>query len=127
MADRLLVDVYPVGALASIRRAWRAITARKDEFPGGGVGPQVTWSWRLGRARAEIRQMSRRATGYILARNWRALKNQFNGYLAEPTEFPPGDYRRRCGTGWTKGRALRSLRRRLPADPCRDMSTWEVR
>jgi hypothetical protein len=51
---------------------------------------------------------------HIRARNWRALKNTFNGYLAEPDEFPPGDYRRRCGTGWTRRRAMRSLYRRLP-------------
>jgi hypothetical protein len=52
---------------------------------------------------------------HVRAKNWRALKNVFNGYLAEPYEFPPGDYRRRCGTGWTKRRALRSLERRLPS------------
>lgn len=122
VADHLIVDVYPVGVLANLLRAWRYLTARK--FP---ATLQVSWRWRLGRAWTELRYARQSVGRHIRARNWRALKNTFNGYLAEPLEFPPGDYRRRCGSGWIKGRALRSLRRHLPADPCRDMSTWEVR
>jgi hypothetical protein len=37
------------------------------------------------------------------------MKTFFNGYLAEPTPFPDGMHR--CGSGWTRKRALRSLRR----------------
>ena len=44
-------------------------------------------------------------------RNWRAVKNYFNGYLAEPAEMPPG--LRRCGSGWTRRRAVTDYRRRL--------------
>jgi hypothetical protein len=104
------VDIYPVGALADLRRAWRYLTIR--QFPAA-VGPP-TWAWRIDRTRTSLRYIRRTVTRHIRAGNWRALKNTFNGYLAEPDEFPPGDYRRRCGTGWTKRRALRSLHRRLP-------------
>ena len=45
-------------------------------------------------------------------RNWRAIRNHFNGYLAEPHPFPPGV--ERCGTGWTRNRSLRDLNRRMP-------------
>jgi hypothetical protein len=106
------VDVYPVGVLADLRHAWRYLTARR--FPAC-VGPPSP-AWRIARARASLRYIRRTLVRQVRARNWRALKNTFNGYLAEPREFPPGDYRRRCGTGWTKARALRSLARRLP-DP----------
>lgn len=104
------VDVYPVGVLAELRHAWRFLTARK--FPAA-VGPP-SWRWRISRARTSLRHIRRTVARHVRARNWRALKNTFNGYLAEPREFPPGDYVRRCGTGWTKKRALRSLARRLP-------------
>lgn len=42
-------------------------------------------------------------------RNWRAVKNSFNGWLAEPTPWPDG--LNRCGSGWTRRRAVASLRR----------------
>jgi hypothetical protein len=48
---------------------------------------------------------------WIKQRNWRAIKNSFNGYLAEPREWPEG--LRRCGSGWTKARAKRDLARRI--------------
>jgi hypothetical protein len=85
------VDVYAVGFLKDLQRARR--TGRWREL----LRWQRRYLWR----------QARRG-------DWRAVKNAFNGYLAEPAEFPPGDYRRRCGTGWTKARALRSLKRRLP-------------
>jgi hypothetical protein len=75
---------------------------------------QPTWSWRIERARISLWHIWRTVARQTRRRQWRDLKNTFNGYLAEPREFPPGDYRRRCGTGWTKARALRSLERRLP-------------
>lgn len=107
----LKIDVYPVGALAELARAWRYLTVR--QFPAS-VGPP-SWAWRVNRARASLRHIRQTVVRHVRARNWRALKNTFNGYLAEPFEFPPGDYRRRCGTGWTKAGALRSLDRRLPS------------
>lgn len=44
-------------------------------------------------------------------RNWRAIRNGFNGYLAEPCDWPYG--LTRCGSGWTKRRALADLKRRM--------------
>lgn len=105
------IDVYPVGALAELLRAWRYLTARR--FPAT-VGPPA-WSWRIRNARASLGHIRKVVVRHVRARNWRAMKSTFNGYLAEPYEFPPGDYVRRCGTGWTKARALRSLERRLPS------------
>lgn len=43
----------------------------------------------------------------IRRHKWRELKNEFNGFLAEPYYWP--DELIRCGSGWTKRRALRSL------------------
>lgn len=105
VAERPSIDVYPVGVLADLRHAWRYLTARR--FPAA-VGPP-TWGWRLSRARASLRHIRQTIARHVRARNWRALKNAFNGYLAEPVAFPAG--LRRCGSGWTKKRALRSLAR----------------
>ncbi len=46
------------------------------------------------------------------ARNWRAIKSSFNGYLAE-WHYPPEMRHSRCGHGWTKRRALRDLGRHI--------------
>jgi hypothetical protein len=54
----------------------------------------------------------RRELDRIKARNWRAAKNYFNGYLAEHESLGT-----RCGTGWTRGRAYRDLARHLHRDP----------
>ena len=44
--------------------------------------------------------------GQVKRRNWRAVKNYFNGFLAE-WHYPPEQSRHTtCGTGWTKKRAL---------------------
>ena len=49
----------------------------------------------------------------IKRRNWRAVRNYFNGYLAE-WHFPPEGFAHgRCGSGWTRKAALRSLGRRI--------------
>lgn len=96
------IAVYPVGWLADMIRAWRYFTHPTPPPCGRRQG------WR------ELRKSWRYTLYQLRRRNWRAVKNSLNGYLAEPEAFPPGDYRRRCGTGWTKRRALRSLKRRLP-------------
>ncbi|KXK63377.1 hypothetical protein AWW66_03425 [Micromonospora rosaria] len=90
MADR--IDIYPVGVLADLlmlRRARRY----------GALG------WALRRLAQTLRYVARRAR----AGQWREVKGAFNGYLAEPTPFPA--HLRRCGSGWTKRRAMRSLHR----------------
>lgn len=57
---------------------------------------------------------------YLLAqvrkRNWRAVRNYFNGYLAE-IHYPPESLNfYRCGRGWTRKSAASSLGRRLAED-----------
>ena len=103
------VDVYPVGWLAALLGLWRTWTTTPGRWTADQIAAARRHAWvRLqGEAQLSIRLAGKR--------EWRPLRNLFNGYLAEPDEFPAGDYRRRCGTGWTKRRALRSLHRRLPS------------
>lgn len=63
-------------------------------------------------ARRRLRSSLRREWDRIKARNWRAAKSYFNGYLAEHATLGT-----RCGTGWTRGRAYRDLARHLHRDP----------
>lgn len=58
-----------------------------------------------------LRNQWRYTLGRLRKRNWRAIRNSLNGYLAEPYQFPPGVHR--CGIGWTKGLALRSYERQV--------------
>lgn len=120
----LEIDIYPVGVLADLKSTWRALTLPTERFPAALTSP-VTPSWRINQAGYMLRHAWRTVLRQVKARKWRALKNVFNGYLAEPREFPPGDYRRRCGTGWTKRRALRSLERRLPSPDTRPLPSSE--
>jgi hypothetical protein len=77
MYEESYIEVYPVGLLSDIKR--------------GKV--------RYGVKHYLIPQIQRR--------NWRAVRNYFNGYLAE-WHFPPNESRHtRCGRGWTKRAALR--------------------
>lgn len=43
----------------------------------------------------------------VRARNWRAVRNAFNGYLAEWDYPPEGVKHYRCGRGWTKRAAFK--------------------
>lgn len=61
------------------------------------------------RVRGKFQHLKR----HLRERDWNAIKNSFNGYLAEPREWPEG--LRRCGSGWTKRRALADLKRRMRA------------
>ena len=97
MAD---VDIYPVGWLAALRSAWRYLTMPN---PGGTFSRRFWWL----NLRREWRYCVQRAR----AGNWRAVRMSFNGYLAEPNPFPEGV--RRCGSGWTRARARRSLERQI--------------
>lgn len=87
-------DIYPVGALASLLMIRRAVRDRR-------------WSIVKHYIQRE-RQTLRR---YRRNREWQNLKNHFNGYLCEPTPFPVGVTR--CGSGWTKRRAARSMDRQI--------------
>ena len=91
-----MIDVYPVGALASFRSAWARI--RNGHW-------RKTWT----PIRADLGYLAYQ----VRRRNWRAVKNNFNGYLAEPHDLPDGF--KRAGSGWTKARALRSLARHNPS------------
>ena len=67
---------------------------------------------------ADLKQhRHRRGAAYlrrqIEARNWRAVRNYFNGYLAEWHYPPEGMNHLRCGKGWTRAAARRSLGRRI--------------
>jgi hypothetical protein len=80
-STNMMIDVYPVGLL----EAWQ-----HRRIPG------KLRSWR----RYLVRQMR--------AGNWRAVRNSFNGYLAEAD----GSWgATRCGHGWTKQRATDDLLR----------------
>ena len=89
------IDVYPVGWLADIKRAWRCLTVEELHGRRGNA-------WRI------LRQRWQYTTRQAKRGNWRAVRQSFNGYLAEhPTRGT------RCGTGWTRRRALNSLARHL--------------
>lgn len=73
------VHVYPVGILAHFRQA--------------GL-------------RGGLRRSRRYLLRQIKARNWRAVRNHFNGYLAEHEH---GGHN--AGRGWTQDAALRRVER----------------
>jgi hypothetical protein len=60
-------------------------------------------------ARRMLRYRLRYPLSQARAGNWRAVRMWFNGYLAEPSEWPGS--LSRCGSGWTRGRAYRDLLR----------------
>ena len=80
----------------------------------GGHVAQITvypvgWleAWKHRRLRSTWRYVKSQAH----KRNWRAVKNTFNGYLAEVQYSTM--HHRRAGHGWTKRRALSDLGRHL--------------
>lgn len=96
------IDVYPVGWLKAILGVWRAYTRH---LPADARRPIRRHALRA--LRGQLSNTVRHARN----RRWRELKNEFNGYLAEPTPLPAG--LRRCGSGWTKRRAVRRLDRMM--------------
>lgn len=56
--------------------------------------------------RRELRRHWRYLRYQIARRNWRAVRNSFNGYLAEHDNHPHN-----CGKGWTKRAAMRRAER----------------
>jgi hypothetical protein len=97
------VDVYPVSVLAALLGVARAYgrEVRSEDAETIELVRGYAWS----RLRGEARQVRERAA----AGRWREVRNAFNGYLAEPYDFP--ERMTRCGSGWTRARAMRSLRR----------------
>ena len=53
--------------------------------------------------------------GVLRVRNWRAVRNYFNGYLAE-WHYPPEMVASRCGRGWTRKAAIRRLGKHIVRD-----------
>ena len=86
------VDVYPVGLLSDLRLLRGALKY--------GPSRRAAW-WSF------LYRFRRGTFERIYHGEWRALKNYFNGYLAEdPDPRVP-----RAGSGWTRRRALESLAR----------------
>lgn len=89
MAKLTGTDTYPVGVLRAIQTASRAIRCGR---------------WDI--ARSTVRSAVRYLKERVNERNWRAVRNSFNGYLAEHDGHPHN-----CGTGWTKRIAERRAER----------------
>ncbi|MFW5415054.1 hypothetical protein J0910_00470 [Nocardiopsis sp. CNT-189] len=86
------IDVYLVGVLAAVHKAVRGVRGGR---------------WDV--ARHHLASEGRYLARCVRERRWRALRQSFNGYLAEPDPWPEG--LTLCGRGWTRRTALRSLRR----------------
>lgn len=95
------IDVYRVGLWSDVHRA---------------IG-----EWKHS-PHPHARRRAVRNLAYWVRRSWRR-RSYWNGHLAEPTPFPEPLHR--CGTGWTRRRALRSLER-LAASAGVDLSDWEA-
>ncbi len=81
--------------------------------------------FRSARTQAHFKQQVRYAWRHIQRREWRALRNSFNGYLAEVNNTPPEVSFTRCGRGWTERAALRRLQRMLRRDnPHLTVGNW---
>ena len=78
-------DIYPVGLLHDLQVLRRRKCKR---------------NWR------KLYDELKRTYQYAFVGNWRPVKNHFNGYLAEPTNLSTFT---RCGSGWTKKRAVDSF------------------
>jgi hypothetical protein len=101
MPEQPTIGIYPVGLLADLLRDCRQIRHWR-KFRAAGGKPTL-----------HVRRTAKYLAYQARRRNWRAVKNTFNGYLAEPEPFPEGVHR--CGTGWTRRRAMRSLERHMVA------------
>jgi hypothetical protein len=86
------IDVYRVGLLAALYFDLRAVRLGFRQHP------------LLGHTRRELGYMR----GFARRGNWRAIRNACGGWHAEHAYAGT-----RCGTGWTRRRALRDLRRHL--------------
>lgn len=106
--------MYRVGALANAYRAYRYLTLPAARFTAQNITPPG-WRDRLSRAGYEISSIARTIRRHIRNRQWRDLKNNFNGWLAEPTPWPEGTGLTSCGRGWTRRAALYSLAKRVRA------------
>lgn len=91
--EKDVVDVYAVGVLRTLQVVGRALTVRHPDLRGR----------RLIIVRKSVSSQWRYIWVYcIKGRRWRALRNTFNGYLAEHRH---GGHN--AGRGWTKRAAIR--------------------
>lgn len=79
MTEESFIEAYPVGLLRDIKRKSLSYGLKR-------------YLW------VQVRR-----------RNWRAVRNYFNGYLAEWHYPPEGMRHHKCGRGWTKRAAIRRL------------------
>lgn len=83
------IDVYPVGVLSAWQRVYRAVKRHRTDV-----------------ARGILRTECRHVVSEVRKRDWRSLRNSFNGYLAEHQGCAHN-----CGRGWTKRAARRRAER----------------
>lgn len=89
MTGQTTISIYPVGVLAA---------------------------WKQRRMPRRLRREAQLLLRWAREGNWRAVRQSFNGYLAE-INYPPEDLAHlRCGRGWTKRAAASSLGRQLVRD-----------
>jgi hypothetical protein len=93
------VDVYPVGILRQLKRIRTALDPRAGHPLWGSKTPNPGW-----------RRMTIRHAAHCI-RDDAHRRSAWNGYLAEP--IVDGLRWTRCGHGWTKRRALASLKRHI--------------
>jgi hypothetical protein len=83
-----VIDIYAVGALSDLAFFVHSLDRAA--------------------ARRKLRYAVKCQAERLRARNWRAVRSYFNGYLAEHPTLGS-----RAGHGWTRGRAARDLARHL--------------
>lgn len=86
---------YRVGLFSNMFHAWRSFRH-----------VHVAYGWMY--LKREVRQLWR----YVRFGRWHELRMHLNGFLCEPEPFPEGA--KRCGSGWTRNRARRSMARAIP-------------
>ncbi len=84
------IDIYPVGVLKTLQYCISAVKHGEYRIARNRFKYQLKTLWR-----------------HIKGRRWHTLKCQFNGYLCELTPWPEDV--KRCGSGWTKMRAIKSM------------------
>lgn len=77
-----------------------------DIYPVGVLSTLLTVGRSLRLARSTIRHEGRYLAYQARKGNWRAVRNSFNGYLAEHDGHPHN-----CGRGWTRRAAKRRVDR----------------
>lgn len=92
--EHVVTDIYPVGVLQAVQIVWRALTV-----------PTLRGK-RVGIVRSEVRRVRTYLSAQARAHNWRAVRNHFNGYLAEHDRCAHN-----AGRGWTKRAAERRVER----------------